>query len=385
MDFEFTQEEKAFQKEIREFLEKEVNDGVVAETESMQGIGPNGKELLIKMGEKRLLAPSWPETYGGRGMSHITQGIMFDEMGYYQGPWPLDALVIGPTLTRFGTEEQKEKYLPDMASGKVEFALGYTEPEAGSDLASIRLRGLEDGDHYILNGQKVFNTESHYSDYHWLLVRTDTDVPKHKGLSMFIVDLKSPGITIRPLYTSAGLRTNEVFYEDVRVPRENLVGEKNKGWVYAGSALGFERIMWTGDLQQCFDKIVKFVRDEKVPENRREERSWILDELADLNIRLHIARMVGYKAASMLDHGQAVPYESSLSKLYVTETRRKLFTVGMEILGHYGELCEGSKWAVLNGMMQREYLDTSRWTIVAGTSEIQRLVIATRGLGLPRK
>ncbi len=385
MDFEFTEEEKAFQKEIREFLEKEVNEGVVAETESMQGIGPNGKELLIKMGEKRLLAPSWPETYGGRGMSHVTQGIMFDEMGYYQGPWPLDALVIGPTLTRFGTEEQKEKYLPGMASGKIEFALGYTEPEAGSDLASIRLRGLEDGDHYILNGQKVFNTESHYSDYHWLLVRTDTNVPKHKGLSMFIVDLKSPGITIRPLYTSAGLRTNEVFYEDVRVPRENLVGEKNKGWVYAGSALGFERIMWTGDLQQRFDKIVKFVMDDKVLENSREEKSWILDELADLNIRLHIARMMGYKAASMLDHGQAVSYESSLSKLYVTETRRKLFTVGMEILGHYGELSEGSKWAVLDGMIQREYLDASRWTIVAGTSEIQRLVIATRGLGLPRK
>jgi alkylation response protein AidB-like acyl-CoA dehydrogenase len=385
MDFEFTQEEKAFQKEIKEFLEKEVNEGVVAETEAMQGIGPYGKELLIKMGEQRLLAPSWPETYGGRGMSHITQGIMFDEMGYYQGPWPLDALVIGPTLTRFGTEAQKEKYLPDMATGKVEFALGYTEPEAGSDLASIRLRGVEDGAHYILNGQKVFNTESHYSDYHWLLVRTDTDVPKHKGLSMFIVDLKSPGITIRPLYTSAGLRTNEVFYEDVRVPRENLVGEKNKGWVYAGSALGFERIMWTGDLQQRFDKIVKFVMDDKVLENNREERSWVLDELADLNIRLHIARMMGYKAASMLDHGQAVSYESSLSKLYVTETRRKLFTVGMEILGHYGELSEGSKWAVLDGMMQREYLDTSRWTIVAGTSEIQRLVIATRGLGLPRK
>jgi alkylation response protein AidB-like acyl-CoA dehydrogenase len=215
-------------------------------------------------------------------------------------------------------------------------------------------------------------------------VRTDPDVPKHKGLSMFIVDLKTPGVTIRPLYTSAGLRTNEVFYEDVRVPKENLLGEKNKGWVYAGSALGFERIMWTGDLQGRFDKIVSYVMDEIGIDTVREEQPWILDELADLDIRLHIARMVGYRAASMLDHGKTVTYESSLSKLYVTETRRRLFKVAMEIVGHYGEISEGSKGAVFDGIIQREYLDTCRWTIVAGTSEIQRLVLA-RALGMPRK
>ena len=384
MNFEFTQEEKAFEEEIREFLEREMNEKVVAETESLQGMGPHGKELILKMGARRLLAPAWPEEYGGRGLSHVTQGIMFDEMGYVKAPWPLDAIVIGPTLMRFGTEEQKRKYLPGMASGEMDFALGYTEPQAGSDLASIRLRGVEDGDSYIINGQKVFNTESHYSDYHWLLVRTDPDAPKHKGLSMFIVDLKTPGITIRPLYTSAGLRTNEVFYEDVRVPKENLVGEKNKGWVYAGSALGFERIMWTGDLQGRFDKIVSYVMDKIGIDAVCEEQPWILDELADLNIRLHIARMLGYRAASMLDHGQTVTYESSLSKLYVTETRRKLFKVAMEIVGHYGEISEDSEGAVFNGIIQREYLDTCRWTIVAGTSEIQRLVLA-RALGMPRK
>ena len=384
MDFEFTPEEKAFQSEICEFLEREMNEKVVAETESLQGMGPYGRELVRKMGERRLLAPSWPEEYGGRGLSHVTQGIMFDEMGYVKAPWPLDAIVIGPTLMRFGTDEQKRKYLPGMAGGELDFALGYTEPQAGSDLASIRLEAVEDGEYYIINGQKVFNTESHYSDYHWLLARTDPDAPKHKGLSMFIVDLKSPGITISPLYTMAGLRTNEVFYEDVRVPKENLVGEKNLGWIYAGSALGFERIMWTGDLQERFDTIVNYLKDEIGLDTVREEQPWVLDELADLNIRLHIAQLLGYRAASMLDHGQTVTYESSLSKLYVTETRRKLFNVAMEIVGHYGELCQGSKGAVLGGIIQREYLDTCRWTIVAGTSEIQRLVLA-RALGMPRK
>lgn len=216
------------------------------------------------------------------------------------------------------------------------------------------------------------------------MVRTDTSVPKHKGISIFIVDLKSPGITIRPLITSAGLRTNEVFYEDVQVPKENLVGEKNRGWEYAGSAIGFERIMWTGDIKQRFERFVKYIMTEKRYENIQTDNPWILDELAELSIRLHIASLLGYKAASMLDRGLSLTYESSLSKLYVTETRRQLFSVAMQILGHYGELSEGSKWAPLGGVIQREYLDSSRWTIIAGSSEIQRLVLALRGLGLPR-
>jgi len=236
----------------------------------------------------------------------------------------------------------------------------------------------------VLNGQKVFNTEAHYSDYHWLMVKTDTSVPKHKGISIFIVDLKSPGISIRPLITSAGLRTNEVFYEDVKVPKENLVGEKNKGWVYARSAIGFERIMWTGDIRQRFDKFMKYIKTEKRYENIQAENPCVIDKLAELNISLHIARLLGYRAASLLDRGVSPTYESSLSKLFTTETRRQFFTLAMEILGHYGELSEGSKWAPLGGVIQREYLDSSRWTIVAGSSEIQRLVLALSGLGLPR-
>jgi hypothetical protein len=384
MDFEFTPEEKAFQKEIHEFLAETMNINIVAETESLQGLGPYGKELLRKMGERKLLAPSWPVKYGGRGLSQVSQGIMFDEMGYFQAPWPIDGLVIGPTLLRFGNDKQKEKYLPGIASGEIDFALGYTEPEAGSDLASIQLQAVESGDHYVVNGQKVFNTESHYSNYHWLMARTDTAVPKHKGISIFIVNLKSPGITIRPLITSAGLRTNEVFYEDVKVPEENLVGEKNRGWQYAGSAIGFERIMWTGDIIHRFDNFLKYIMTEKRYESIQTDNPWILDELAEINIRIHIASLLSYRAASMLDRGLSITYESSLSKLYVTETRRRLFNVAMEILGHYGELSEGAKEAPLNGAIQREYLDSSRWTIVAGSSEIQRQVLALRGLGLPR-
>ena len=385
MDFEFTPEEQAFQQEIHEFLEKEMNEGVVAETESLKGLGPHGKELLRKMGGRRLLAPSWPEEYGGRGLSQVTQGIVFMEMGYFQAPWPIDGLVIGPTLLRFGSEEQKEKYLPGIARGELEFALGYTEPEAGSDLASVQIRAVKSGDEYIINGQKTFNTETHYSDYHWLLVRTDPSVPKHKGISMFIVDLKSPGITIRPLITSSGLRTNEVFYEDVHVPKENLVGEENRGWEYAGSAIGFERILWTGDLHLRFGQFVKYLTGEKRFAGIRTENPWVLDELAQLKTKIHIATLLSYKVAAMHDKGLPIIYESSLSKLYASEARQHLFNIAMQILGHYGELSGGSKWAPLNGIIQHEYLDSCRWTIIAGSSEIQRYILALRGLGLPRK
>jgi hypothetical protein len=384
MDFEFSPQEKAFQKEIHDFLKKEINEGVVAETESLQGLGPYGKELLQKMGQRRLLAPAWPEKYGGRGLSQVTQGIVYVEMGYFQAPWPIDGLVIGTTLLHSGSEEQKEKYLTGISRGEIEFALGYTEPEAGSDLASVQLRAVKSGDTYILSGQKVFNTETHYADYHWLMVRTDSSVPKHKGLSIFIVDLKSPGITIRPLFTSAGLRTNEVFYDDVRVPHGNLVGKENHGWEYAASALGSERILWTGDMQFRFNQLVKYLQQDKRYQNNQTENPWILDKLAELETKLHIATLLSYKAAATHDRGLPLTYEASLSKLYGSEVRQQLFSIAMQILGHYGELSEGSTIAPMKGVIQREYIDSCRWTIIAGSSEIQRTIIA-RSLGLPRK
>lgn len=385
MNFELTEQEKAFRKELCDVLKKEANENVVAETEAMQGLGPYGRELLHKLGAKRLLAPSWHEKYGGRGLSFMTQGIVSDEMRYYRGPWPIDGLVMGPTLLRFGSEAQKDKYLTGIARGEIEIALGYTEPQAGSDLASVELRAMEDKDGFVLNGQKMFNTEAHYSEYHWLLVRTDTTVERHKGMSLFIVDLRSPGITIRPLTTMAGLRTNEVFYDNVKVSRDCLVGEKNKGWDYAMSAIGAERTVWSGDVRKRFEEFVQYVLTEPRYSDDLNDNSWILDELADSYIRLHISRLLSCRAISLLDKKLPITYESSMTKLFVSENRREIMNKAMQILGHYGELARGSRWAPMDGAMEREYLDTCRQTIVAGSSEIQRLVIADRGLRMPRK
>jgi hypothetical protein len=384
MNFELNPEEKAFQKEIREFLDKECNEDVVAETDSLQGEGPYSKELLRKMGARRLLAPRWPVEYGGRGMGFMAETIKVDEITSHHAPFPLDGVEIGNTIIICGTEEQKQRFLPGIARGEIEFALGYTEPNAGSDVASVQLRAVDNGDEFILNGQKIYNTEAHFSDYHWLLTRTDTTVSKHKGLTMLIVDLKSPGITIRPLVTSAGLRTNEVFYEDVRVPKENMVGEKNGGWgvimsaLYGGGGGGS-----SGASRNLLDTLLKYVLEEKG--EILDDNPWIPDALAEIDIKLHLIKLLGFKASSMSDLKLAAPYDGPISHIFGTESRKQFFNVAMQILGPYGQLAEGSKWAPLKGVFLREYMDAPRWTIVHGSSEIQRLVIATRGLGLPRK
>ena len=387
MDFELNPEEKAFQKEIREFLDKECNENVVAEVDSMLGEGPYSKELLRKMGARKLLAPTWPVEYGGRGMGHMAETIKVDEITTHHAPFPLDAVEIGNSLLIVGNEEQKKRFLPGIAKGEIEFALGYSEPNAGSDVASVQLRSVEDGDHFILNGQKIYNTEAHFSDYHWLLTKSDPDaVKKHRGLTLFMVDLKSPGITIRPLITMAGLRTNEVFYEDVRVPKKNMVGEKNGGWAVLMSALyggGGGGGMATGT-KKVIDTLVKYVLEEK---QDTDENQWIPDALADLYIRTQVGEIMGLRATALADLKVTPPYGGggAASRLLGGDTRRLLYKVAMQILGPYGQLAKDSKWAPLNGEILREYMDAPRWTIVHGSQEIQKLNIATRGLGLPRK
>ena len=341
MDFELTPEEKAFQKEIREFLDKECNENVVAEVLSMEGEGPYSKELLRKMGANRLLTPTWPVEYGGRAMGHMAEAIKVDEINSHHAPFPLDGVEIGNSLLIVGNEEQKKRFLPGIASGEVEFALGYSEPDAGSDVASVQLRAVEDGDYFILNGQKIYNTEAHFSDYHWLLTRTDPNaVKKHRGLSLFIVDLKSPGITIRPLMTMAGLRTNEVFYEDVRVPKENLVGGKNGGWAVLMSALyggGGGGGLATGT-KNVINTLVKYALEEKGDDA---DNQWIPEVMADIYIKTQVGELMGLRATAFGDlKVTTLLYGGggAASRLLGGDTRRLLYNVAMQILGPYGQL-----------------------------------------------
>ena len=239
----------------------------------------------------------------------------------------------------------------------------------------------------FLNGQKIYNSEAHHCQYHWLLTRTNPDAPKkHRGLSMFIVDLKSPGITIRPLITMAGLRTNEVFYEDVRVPKENLVGEKNGGWGVIMSALyGGGGGQGPSTLAKTHLRtLAKYVVEEK---EDADENPWIADELADLYVRISVAATTGLRATALSDLGVQSPYGGGggPSRLLARETTRHMWDIAAHILGPYIQLSPDSKWAPLRGSMFREYMDAQRWTIVHGSVEISKLILATWNLGLPRR
>jgi 3-oxocholest-4-en-26-oyl-CoA dehydrogenase alpha subunit len=386
MDFRFTPEEEAYQKEVREFLDKEVTKEAIHEHESGQGLGPHSRALLRKMGENNLLAPSWPKEYGGRGLSPVTRFILSEELAYHHGPYPLSCIeVAGPGIRHYGTEEQKKEYLGRIAKGEIEFATGYTEPDAGSDIASIRVRAVESGDKYVINGEKIYNTHAHYADYIWLATRTDTSVPKHKGISLFIVDLKSPGITIQPLMTMAGVRTNEVFFDDVEVPKTGLVGEKNRGWDYMVGALNYERGGTVGDLKRGFDELVEYVSEAKREGKLYCDEDWLSEELAQLATELRIGRWLIYRVAYMQDKGKPISYEASLGKLYASQIRLHLYSVVMQSIGLFGQLRDWSKYIQMDTSMLPRFLDSPRWSIVAGTSEIQRNIMAIRGLRLPSK
>jgi alkylation response protein AidB-like acyl-CoA dehydrogenase len=388
MNFEFTKEEKEFQEEVCEFIKKESTPEMLKETEDQGEIfgGPEGRKIIKKIAAKGWLTPTWPKEYGGLDASEVVSYMIREEMGYNGLPFGFVAAhMSGPTIIRFGSEEMKKAWLPRISSGEVEFALGYTEPQAGSDLSALKLRAEDKGDHFLLNGNKLFNTSCHIADYHWLAVRTDFDVPKpYKGISMMIVDLKSPGITISPLITMAGWRTNEVVYEDVRVPKENLVGEVNKGFYYLMAALDFERMFPLGIFRRLFDEIVAYAKETIIDGKPLSKKPLIRQKLAQLSIEIEVTRLLYYQLAHILDKGGIPNYQSSMEKTFATELTQRITNVGMDILGLYGQLKEDSKWAQLKGKVERYYLTSVVQTIVAGTSEIQRNIIAQRGLGLPR-
>jgi len=382
MDFRLSEDEERFQREVREFLKKEVTEGVVQERRSGLGIGPHTWALMRKLGAKGWLTPTWPREYGGLNASPMYRYIIENELDYFgglPGGRLVGASMAGPTILLYGTEKQKKEYLPRIARGEIEFVLGYTEPEAGSDLASLQMRAVEDGDYFIINGQKTFNTRAHYAQYHWLAARTDPQAPKHKGISLFIVDLKSPGITIHPIWTVGGTRTNQVYYDDVKVPKENLVGEKNRGFYHIATALDYERIFTVGGLKRSLEELVDYVRQKGLG-----KEALVRQNLAQLTIEIEVAQLLAYRVIWLLSRDTVPNYEAAMLKVFATELRQRIDRVGLQIMGLFGQLQTGCSWAPLDGKWEHNYRDDLLATIVGGTSEIMRNIIALRGLKLPR-
>jgi hypothetical protein len=388
MDFEFSPEEQKVIDDVRAFLKAEVTPELLEETPAMGYCygGKLGRQFFQKFAAKGWLVPNWPEEYGGLGASVLLTFAIKEEIAYNRLPVHFVAAhMAGPTIMRVGSEEMKKEWLLPIARGEVEFALGYSEPGAGSDLSSVQFKAVDKGDHFLLNGQKTFSTQSHVADYHWLVCRTNPESKRHRGMSIMIVDLKSPGITVRPMITLAGSQTNEVYYDDVTVPKKNLVGEKDKGFYYLMIALDFERMFPGGYYRRLFDEIVEYARETIVGGKPLSKNPLVRQKLAQLAIDIEASTLLFYSLAGILDKGKIPNYQTSMQKIFITELGQRATETCMEILGLYGQLKKGSKWAALAGEVEFYYRWSIAETIHMGTSEVQRNIIAHRGLGLPAK
>jgi alkylation response protein AidB-like acyl-CoA dehydrogenase len=394
MDFHFTPEEEEFRQEVRSFLDAELGgewQGPTGdELNSTDELWSTAVDFTKKVAKRGWIAPAWPKEYGGAGMSIMQQLVYNEEMARAAAPMingPGTGMV-GPTLIVHGTEDQKRRFLPGITSVSTMWCQGYSEPGSGSDLASLQTRADRDGDDYVVNGSKIWTTHAHRADYCFLLARTDQDAPKHRGISAFLLDMHAPGVTVRPLVNLANIHTfNQVFFDNVRVPKENLVGEENRGWYVGVTLLDFERSNVAGAIRsrRSLEKLVEYCKETKISEKHPEAWPALRLRLADLAVSIETGRYLSYRVASMQSRGLIPNYEASVTKLYHSELGQRLTWLGMQVTGLYGQLRpENERWAPMGGRPAISYMESIPATIAGGSSEVQRNVIATRGLDLPR-
>ena len=389
MDLRFTREEEAFRQEVRAWLDEQLPPGWHEQERGPDEGFEFSRAFTRKLAEKGWIAPAWPREYGGMGATFVQQLIFNEEMAYRRAPNTVANAVglVGPTIILYGSEEQKREHLSRITSADVVWCQGFSEPNAGSDLAALQTTAVEDGDDFIINGQKIWTSGAHRADWIFMLARTDPEAPKHKGISYFLVDMKSPGITVRPLINMADQHGfNEVFFENVRVPRTGLLGEKNRGWYVAAATLDFERsaIANSARIRRSFEDLVRYCLETQHNGGRLIDLPNVRRPLAERAIELEVARMMSYRVVSMQQAGLVPNYEASIAKLFSGDLSQRVAWTGMGVLGLYGQLHPRSKWARLRGRFERAYLITVAITIGGGTSEVQRNIIAMRGLGLPR-
>jgi len=393
MDLNLTVEEAAFRDEFRAWLESNVpNDWSSWREKPLDESFPYLRAWQRKLHEGRWAAVSWPKEYGGRSASLMQQAIFWEEMARVEAPPMANALglgLIGPTIIAYGTEVQKNRFIPKILSAEEIWCQGFSEPNAGSDLASLQTEARLDDEHYIVNGQKVWTSYGWVGDWCELVVRTDPTVAKHKGLSVLLVDMKSPGVEVRPLRQMTGeSEFNELFFRDVRVPAENLLGKANDGWNVAMSTLMYERGSYGARLHLIFkrhiNRLVELSRTTPRNGGTAAQDPLIRQKLAQLFAEIEIMRLNQLRAFSRMTASGAPGPEGSIQKIFWSELNQRLQQIAQEILGPYGQLLQGDSYAVDEGIWSYGYLRTRGNTIEAGTSEVQRNIIGHFVLGLPR-
>ncbi|MCK9519022.1 MAG: acyl-CoA dehydrogenase family protein [Dehalococcoidia bacterium] len=400
MEFRDTAEEAAFRAKVRGFLDAEFPPEV-AERPVEWGlfnasgtiVNPNIREFLRgwtkKLNEHGWGAPAWPKEYGGGGLSVKEQFILAEEFAWRRAPRPggIGHGWAGPTIMTYGTDEQKAEYLPKIISGEHHWCQLFSEPGAGSDLASLQTRAIRDGDDYVINGQKIWTSGAHGAHMGILIARTAPDAPKHRGISYFLLDMKTPGITVRPLVNMLSSHEfNEVFFEDVRVPRSALLGEENRGWYAATTTLDFERsgIGSSVNHQLITKDLVRFARENETGRANLAANPNLRLDLADAAIEAQVEGLISYRIISMQDRGEIPNREASIAKLFSSELDVRLSVLGMKLGGLHAQVNDREVHSSMGGRFPRFYMHATTSPIGGGTSEIQRNIIAMRGLGLPR-
>ncbi len=392
MDFGFTPEEEAFQTQVSAFVRRELPPERRRQhldyTEQSWVDGDLETQFRKSLSASGLLSVGWPREYGGGGKKGAYNAVLAFELARAWAPGmpPQGMNIVGPSLMVFGSEEQRRHFLPRIVRGEIEFCLGYSEPGAGSDLAAIQTRATEDGDDFIINGQKIFTTGAHRTEYTWMVARTNPNVPKHKGISLFLVPMATPGITVRPLWTMSGWRHNEVFFDNVRVPRSTLVGEKDRGWYHLAIALDFERngFVRYGEIMALLDDLVAYCKTTARDGHPLSRKPRVRQMLAELRTDLDVGMRLSKRIIWMQSQGLPPNAESSMNKIWASELIQRVCHFGTQIMGLYGCIQPPSPHQWASGRITHGYLDNVRTTVSAGSNEIQRNVIAQRGLGLPR-
>ena len=390
MNFKFTDEQVKFRQEIRDFLEGEIKQGLWQPT-CDAWIMAHDPEFTRRVSAKGWIGLTWPKEYGGQGRSFIDRLILTEEMLRYGAPaachWFADRQ-IGGAIVHYGTDEQKKEILPIIIKGEAYVGLGMSEPDAGSDLASLKTRATEDGDDYIIDGQKTWTSGGSNMNWIYLVARTDPEAPKARGISEFFFRTDLPGVSASPIVDiTGGVHFNEVFFDNVRIPKTCLIGEKNRGFYQILNQLdyersGMERLMANYPL---FEALIQYVKETKRNGKPLADDPVVRSKIAQLKIELEVGRLYMYRVGVIMDEGRAPNWESSMSKAYGTAFEQRLATAAIEIAGLYGQLSPASRLTPMRGMAYHSYLSSKGYSLQAGSSEVLKNIIAGRKLGLSAK
>jgi len=403
MDLTYTPEQQRLRRDLRAYFARLMTPERRAALTTAEGEYGNGeayREVVRELGRDGWLVLSWPEEHGGRGASAIDQLIFTDEAAVAGVPVPFLTLhTVGPTIMRFGTAEQKARYLPRIAAGEIHFSIGYSEPEAGTDLASLRTRAVRDGTGYVINGQKMWTSLIQYADYVWLACRTDPEAPRHRGLSILIVPTDAPGFSWTPVRTVAGPTTSATYYSDVRVPASALVGDENQGWPLITNQLNHERVALTSSapVRSALRDVCDWAAATKLASGQRViDQEWVQLSLARVHAKAEFLKLVNWRIAAEADAaaagdadgaagtGQGLgPAAASATKVFGTEFATEAYRLLMEVLGANALVKDGSAGAILAGRIERMHRSSLILTFGGGTNEVQRDLIAAAALALP--